>query len=210
MAILSSTTAMKTDDTPLRALSADRAERLVDAIDLPIGRWVLDGHHARLRFCNAPYSRWAGRPSAQLLGYTLEELYGPEAWAAAREAFSSAIAGQTVSYERRLTHHAASARWSRVQVFPDRDESGAVEAVYTIAFDKQRDSVEREELRTARQRLDRFTGHIPYPLTYIDREYRIRFLPAGRADERRRTGPAAHRRGARRVGPSTSPFSTAR
>lgn len=176
MAILSSITAMKTDDTPPRVLSADRAERLVDAIDLPIGRWVLDGHHARLRFCNAPYLRWAGRPSAQLLGYTLEDLYGPEAWAAAREAFACAFAGQTVSYERRLTHHAASARWSRVQVFPDRDKSGAVEAVYTIAFDIHRDVVEREELRAARQRLDRFTEHIPYPLTYVDRDYRIRFV----------------------------------
>lgn len=166
---------MNTDDTPPRVLSADRAERLVDAIDLPIGRWVLDGLHARLRFCNAPYTRWAGRPSEQLLGHTLAELYGPEAWAAAREAFACAFAGQTVSYERRLTHQAASARWSRVQVFPDRDKSGTVEAVYTIAFDIHSDVVEREELRAARQRLDRFTEHIPYPLTYVDREYRIRF-----------------------------------
>jgi diguanylate cyclase (GGDEF)-like protein/PAS domain S-box-containing protein len=36
--------------------------------------------------------------------------------------------------------------------------------------------VEREELRAARQRLDRFTEHIPYPLTYVDRGYRIRFV----------------------------------
>lgn len=176
MAMLPSPTAMNPDDTPLRALSANRAERLVDAIDLPIGRWVLDGQHARLRFCNAPYSRWAGRPSDQLLGCTLAELYGAEAWAAAREAFACAFAGQTVSYERRLTHQAASARWTRVQVFPDRDEAGAVEAVYTIAFDIHRDVVEREDLRAARQRLDRFTEHIPYPLTYVDREYRIRFV----------------------------------
>lgn len=176
LAILSGHTAMNPDDTLLRAISANRAERLVDAIDLPIGRWVADGQHARLRFCNAPYARWAGRPAEQLLGCTLAELYGPEAWAAACEAFASAFAGQTVSYERRLTHQAASARWARVQVFPDRGEAGEVEAVYTIAFDIHRDVVEREELRLARQRLDRFTEHIPYPLTYVDREYRIRFV----------------------------------
>lgn len=167
---------MNPDDIPPRVLSANPAERLVDAIDLPIGRWVRDGDQARLRFCNAPYLRWAGRPREQLLGCTLAELYGPEAWAAAREAFAAAFEGQTVSYERRLTHHAASARWSRVQVFPDRDEAGNVEAVYTIAFDIHRDVVEREELRAARQRLDRFTEHIPYPLTYVDRQYRICFV----------------------------------
>lgn len=176
MVILTSSAAMKTNETPMRALSANPAARLFDSIDLPIGRWARDGDEARLLICNAPYSRWAGRPSVQLVGCTMAELYGPEAWAAAREAFGAAFAGQTVSYERRLTHQAASARWSRVQVFPDRDKAGAVEAAYTIAFDIHRDVVEREELRTARQRLDRFTEHIPYPLTYVDLEYRIRFV----------------------------------
>lgn len=167
---------MKPDDTPMQALSANPAERLVDSIDLPIGRWVRDGDGARLVFCNTPYLRWAGRPREQLVGGTLDALYGAEAWAAAREAFGAAFAGQTVSYERRLMHQSASARWARVQVFPHRDEAGAVEAVYTIAFDIHGDVVEREELRAARRRLDRFTEHIPYPLTYVDRDYRMRFV----------------------------------
>jgi diguanylate cyclase (GGDEF)-like protein/PAS domain S-box-containing protein len=123
-----------------------------------------------------PYTRWAGRSSAELVGCTLSELFGPAAWAAAREAFAAAFDGRTVSYERRLTHQGASARWSRIQVFPDRDEQGHVEAVYTIAFDIHADVVEREELLAARQRLDRFTEHIPYPLTYVDREYRLSFV----------------------------------
>ena len=45
---------MKPDDAPARALSANPAERLVDSIDLPIGRWDRD---ARLLFCNLPYTR---------------------------------------------------------------------------------------------------------------------------------------------------------
>ncbi len=162
--------------TSSRLLSANPAERLVDAIDLPIGRWVRAGDHARLVFCNVPYTRWASRPNEQLLGGTLAELYGADAWASAKDAFAAAFAGQTTSYERRLTHHAASARWVRVQVFPDRDELGHVEAVYTIAFDIHGDVVELEALRAARQRLNRFTEHIPYPLTYVDRDYRLQFV----------------------------------
>ncbi|HET9976170.1 MAG TPA: diguanylate cyclase [Burkholderiaceae bacterium] len=170
---------MKPDDAPTRALSANPAERLVDAIELPIGRWGRcdpAGDGARLLFCNVPYTRWAGRSSAELVGGTLAELFGPAAWAAAREAFAAAFEGRTVSYERRLTHQGASARWSRIQVFPDRDEQGQVEAVYTIAFDIHQDVVERESLLAARQRLDRFTEHIPYPLTYVDRAYRLSFV----------------------------------
>jgi diguanylate cyclase (GGDEF)-like protein/PAS domain S-box-containing protein len=164
---------MKLDDTPPRALSADPAERLVDAIDLPIGRWDRD---ARLLFCNAPYVRWAGRPSAELVGRTLVDLYGASAWAAASNAFAAAFSGRAVYYERRLTHQGPSVRWVRVQVFPDRNEQGEVEAVYTIGWDIHQDVMERENLLEARKRLDRFTEHIPNPLTYVDREYRLRFV----------------------------------
>jgi PAS domain-containing protein len=102
---------MKLDDTPARALSADPAERLVDAIDLPIGRWGRSGNEATLLFCNGPYTRWAGRSSDELVGRTLSELFGAPAWAAAGEAFAAAFDGRTVIYERRLTHQGAAAHW---------------------------------------------------------------------------------------------------
>ena len=164
---------VKPNDTPASNLSANPAERLVDAIALPIGRWDRD---ARLLFCNAPYTRWAGRTSDELVGHTLAELYGEAAWAIAGPAFATAFTGRTVGYERRLTHQGASARWTRAQVFPDRDAAGEIEAVYTIAFDIHDDVVEREALVAARQRLDRFTEHIPYPLTYVDRDCVLRFV----------------------------------
>ncbi len=165
--------AVKLDDTPAASLSADPAERLVDAIALPIGRW---DREARLLFCNAPYTQWAGRPSDELVGRSLEELYGPDAWAIASSAFAAAFEGRTVRYERRLTHQGASARWTRAMVFPDRNAAGEVEAIYTIAIDIHDDVVEREALYEARKRLDRFTENIPYPLTYVDRDLVLRFV----------------------------------
>jgi len=164
---------VKLDDTPASSLRANPAERLVDAIALPIGRWDRD---ARLLFCNAPYAQWAGRPSGELVGRTLAELYGDAAWAIAGPAFAAAFEGRAMGYERRLTHQGASARWTRAQVFPDRNAAGEVEAVYTVAFDIHDDVVEREALLAARERLDRFTEHIPYPLTYVDRDCVVRFV----------------------------------
>lgn len=164
---------MKLDDAPAASFSTNPAERLVDAIALPIGRW---DRAARLLFCNAPYCEWAGRSSDELVGRTLEELYGAPAWAIARDSFAAAFEGRTVRYERRLTHQAASARWTRAMVFPDRNAEGEVEAIYTIAFDIHDDVVEREALHEARERLDRFTEHIPNPLTYVDRDCVLRFV----------------------------------
>ena len=148
-------------------------ERLVDVIDLPIGRWDASN---RLVFCNEPYVHWAERPRSELIGRTLHEIFGEEAWKRAEAAFREAFDGRTVNYERRLTHGHKDARWARVQVFPDMDAAGEVQAVFTIAFDIHEDVLARESLEAARERLDRFTENIPYPLTYVDRGFVLRFV----------------------------------
>lgn len=148
-------------------------ERLVDVVALPIGRWDRDG---RMTFCNPPYIAWAARPRAELIGRTLAELFGEAAWERARPAFEKAYAGETTFYERRLTHGEFSGRWARIQVFPDVDASGAVASVFTIATDIHEDVTAREALVAARVRLDRFTENIPYPLTYVDRGFVLRFV----------------------------------
>jgi diguanylate cyclase (GGDEF)-like protein/PAS domain S-box-containing protein len=163
---------MSANDFPL-AHRLSHIERLVDVIDLPIGRW--DTAH-RLVFCNEPYVGWAARPRDALLGRTLLELYGDEAWARAAPAFAAAFEGRTVHYDRRLTHGNHGAHWARVQVFPDVDPHGRVEAVFTIAFDIHEDVLAREALEAARERLDRFTENIPYPLTYVDHHCVLRFV----------------------------------
>jgi diguanylate cyclase (GGDEF)-like protein/PAS domain S-box-containing protein len=148
-------------------------ERLVDAIHLPIGRWDRD---ARLLFCNGPYLAWSGRKEGQLLGRTLEELYGEQAWAAAAAAFDAGFRGETVSYERLLTHLDGEPRWCRVQVFPEFDRGGEVVAIYTIAFDIHDFVTTRQALESARARMSQFAENIPYPITYVDRDCRIIFV----------------------------------
>ena len=154
-------------------LPGSTIERLFDAIDMPIGCW--DAQH-RLCPCNATYLRWAGQTHAQLLGRTLAELYGDDAWAAARDAFGEALAGREASYERLLTHRDGAPRWTRVKVFPEIRPDGSVASVYTIAVDIHDDVTQREVLQAAQRRLDRFTDNIPYPLTYVDRDFTIRFV----------------------------------
>ena len=160
------------DRAPAAQYSA-HLERLVEAIGLPIGRW---DRQLRLTFCNTPYTDWACRPREHLLGHTLAELYGDAAWTAARDAFARAFGGQTASYDRLLTHRDGPARWARIQAFPERDEGGRIEAIYTIAFDIHDDVTLREEVEQARRRLDRFAENIPYPLTYVDRDFVLRFV----------------------------------
>ena len=148
-------------------------ERLVTAIDLPIGRWDRD---ARLVFCNDHYEAWAGRPREELIGRSLAEIFGEAAWSVAGPAFAQALQGRTVTYQRRLAHGAGAGRWARIQACPDADAHGAVEAVITIATDIHDDIVAREALQATQLRLDRFTENIPYPLTYVDRHFVLQFV----------------------------------
>jgi len=147
--------------------------RLVDAIHVPIGRW---DREFRLVFCNEPYLDWAGRSELQLLGRTLEQLYGADAWQAARGSFAAAFAGETASYERLLTHLDGEPRWCRVEVFPEFEKDGGVAAVYTVAFDVHEFVTARQALEAARARLSQFAEKIPYPITYVDRDYRLIFI----------------------------------
>jgi diguanylate cyclase (GGDEF)-like protein/PAS domain S-box-containing protein len=156
------------------AIDDPHFERWGDAIGLAVARWDRTG---RLLACNSPYLAWARLPREQLVGRTLAELYGDAAWAVAAPAFGIAFAGHATSYRRRTTHRDDQPRWLRVQVFPRRDRDGArIDAVYTIAFDVHDDVEQREALYAARQRLDRFADNIPYPLTYVDRDYRLQFV----------------------------------
>ena len=149
------------------------AERLFDAIRLPIARW---DRGARLLYCNTHYVTWAARAREALLGRSLQALYGDDAWANAGPAFDLAFAGGTASYERLLHHGPTAGRWSRVQVFPDVDASGNVESVFTIGTDIHADVLAREAFTAAQLRLDHFTDNIPYPLTYVDRDFVLRFV----------------------------------
>lgn len=148
-------------------------ERLANVVALPIGRW---DREARLIFCNTPYLAWAGRGQEELLGHTLEALYGAPAWQAAKPAFERAFNGETASYERLLTHPPHRERWVRIQVFPETDGNGSVASVFTIATDIHQDVMQRDALIAARKRLDRFTDNIPMPLVYLDVDCRLRFV----------------------------------
>ena len=153
-------------------------QRLLEAVDLPIGRW---DRQARLTFCNPPYLRWAKRSAQDLLGYTLAELFGPDAWARARDAFAQAFNGQVADYERLLTH-LHPPRWGRVQVFPERTAQGEIVALYTIAFDIHNDVVLAEALRRSNWMLEQHMRNAPWGVVETDGDLRVtRWSPAAEA-----------------------------
>ncbi|MGE0071663.1 MAG: diguanylate cyclase [Thiomonas sp.] len=131
---------------------------LLEAVDLPIGRW---DRQARLTFFNPPYVAWARSTPQQLLGRSLSELYGEEAWAAAQPAFERAFAGQQADYLR-LLRHLDPPRWARIQVFPERGSGGRIDAVYTIAHDVHDDITTALALKRSNWLLEQALDNLPW------------------------------------------------
>ena len=155
---------------PLDDLTDSAAvRRLLEAVDLPIGRWDAQ---SRLTFCNPPYLRWARLPAQALLGKTLVELYGVEAWGRAQSAFARAFGGLHAEYERLLTH-LQPPRWGRVQVFPEFTALGEVTAVYTVAFDIHNDVVLAESLRRSNWLLEQHMLNAPWGVVETDGDLRV-------------------------------------
>lgn len=147
-------------------------ERLVESIDLPIGRWDPLSH---LTFCNARYAGRVGRRRDQLLGRTLSELFGTDAWEQAQGPFAQAFSGKTVSFERLVAPPGAGVRREHVRVFPDVRRGERIQAVYTIELDPAVDLNAANAAPGAQRRLARLAENIPHPLTYVDRDFVIRF-----------------------------------
>ena len=138
--------------------------QLVESIALPMGRWARDG---RLTFCNRPYEAWTGRAREQLLGKTLPEIFGAAAWAIARQPFSRAFSGESVTYERQVILERGELRWHRVMVFPDNPGSAEPESIFTIAFDIEDDIRLRQQLASNEARLRSVLESIDIPIARI-------------------------------------------
>ncbi len=153
-------------------LGEARVQRVLNSIDMPIGCWDAD---AQLIYCNQPYLQWARRGREALLGRTLSQLYGADAWQAARSAFALAFKGEKADYTRMIRHHEQE-HWMRITVFPDFDADGSVSCVYTIAFDIDAEVRAIEALENSRKKLDALAANIPHPMTYFDRDFVYRFV----------------------------------
>ncbi|MEP7140434.1 MAG: diguanylate cyclase [Caldimonas sp.] len=92
----------------------------------------LDGDH-RFRFANRAYGDWLQIDAASLLGKSLAEVFGDEAYDALRPHFERAFAGNPVVYEREM-RTPAGPRWVEATLVPHADRDG-VKSVYALVND---------------------------------------------------------------------------
>jgi PAS domain S-box-containing protein len=85
--------------------------------------------------CNEAYTTWFGLSREDVLGKTIEEVVGGEAWAAMASYVEAALQGQTVDYETEVQYRHGVARWIHAVYTPHRDASGKIAGFIVMVTD---------------------------------------------------------------------------
>lgn len=135
--------------TTIYAASFGSAENFFAALSDTLGARVsfLDASE-RVVYANVAFAKWHGYTRAEIIGRSLKEIYGSEAYEAFAPKMHSALAGEIVRYEREHRHHNGSAYWISVDLQPYRGADGRVEGVFTS-------SLEVDELKRTRDELEK-------------------------------------------------------
>ncbi len=150
-----------------------RLRLVTDSVGLPI---LYFDRQQKLRFANKPFGDWIGVPSDDLLGHALRDFLSADALAEMQGYIDRALAGATVSYERRERKFDGELRWVRITLFPDRELGGRVGGVFAVLNDIEDDVRVRDALKSQQSQLKLFADNIPGPIAYLDRGLRYTFV----------------------------------
>src|SRR4051812_17839480 len=106
----------------------------LDVLVLPA--CVLD-RDLRYRYVNAAYEAHAGRPAAQMLGRTPDDVFDRIPQDERRDHMRRALAGETTIFNRRALEGPERGRWVRAHYFPLREESEDISGVLVVLVDVQ-------------------------------------------------------------------------
>jgi diguanylate cyclase (GGDEF)-like protein/PAS domain S-box-containing protein len=128
----------------------------------------------RYRFCNAFYVDEFHKPLDKLVGSSMVELFGAEAYASIAPYVAQALAGQKVTFERHAFERGQGC-YSLYYYVPDVDQAGLVRGFYAMVLDIT-PRKKAELLLSSKEKLLRgLTDHLPALVSYIDRDEYFQF-----------------------------------
>lgn len=132
-----------------RAL-ADALPALVSAVD----------RRGIYRFVNQAYTEWFGQPADAIVGRSMADVLGPEAFAVVRPHLNAALAGETVRYEATLAYRFGGPRRVLGTYAPERASDGTVIGAFVLVQDV---SAHRDAERALRERGREFETFFALP-----------------------------------------------
>ncbi|KPF78907.1 hypothetical protein IP78_10125 [Brevundimonas sp. AAP58] len=114
------------------ARKRDELQRLTDSLTVLVSFVDRD---FRYQLNNRGYADWFGPDAASLIGRSVVEVLGDEAFAKARPHMERALAGETVTFEDFLPYAGARGRHVRADYIPRHDDTGVIDGFYAVVSD---------------------------------------------------------------------------
>ena len=144
-------------------------EILVHALDRSLGANVsLVDRDLRFHYANAGFAKSFGTTPEALLGKTLRDFYNPTHFAAFESYVNRALAGETVTYERRTQVVESDGIWYTVSLTPWRDRLGEVIGIISCSMKVHELKLSSEALRVANERLSSHMDNSPLTVLELD------------------------------------------
>lgn len=110
----------------------------------------------RYRFANRTYEAWMGTKSEEMIGKTILEFIGEQAYARFKGPVHRALSGEPVQYEADLPVKKGPPIHTQSSYLPDRDAQGRVRGFVVLAFDITERKRAEETIRNAVRLRDEF------------------------------------------------------
>ena len=125
------------------------------------------------RFVNRPLAQWIGRPRKEILGKTVRELVGDEAFAQREPMLRAALAGERTFYASEFDHPARGHVAIQSDYVPWADSSGQVRGIIILFEDITEQRTTEKALKESEERFRRIANSAP-AMMWVTRLDRVR------------------------------------
>ncbi|MEO7742198.1 MAG: PAS domain S-box protein, partial [Usitatibacter sp.] len=139
----------------LMALAREQQIRML-ADNVPVLIAYFAASDLRCLFANKAYARMWGWDEHTILGKTVEEVIGPGSYAAIAPYVERTRRGEAVTYERAMIDASGAGCTLEVNLLPQRDGEGRIEAAVVLIHDITRHRRAEQSMRDSEERLRKF------------------------------------------------------
>ena len=122
------------------------------------------GSDLRYRFVNRIYEDWIGLNRSEIIGRTIGEVVGQSAEDAVRSMMARALAGETVTFDRRITYKIAGPLEVRATYVPHHNAAGEIDGVISLVADISEVKKKENELQRRSEFEQQLIGIVSHDL----------------------------------------------
>ena len=130
----------------------------------------------RCHYVNRAFLQFFGLTQEQVSAMRLRDVVGHGIYQSAQAMLTRAMEGESTAFDRLVPGANGMRRWMTIRVVPDASPSGEVHGAFVLMNDIHGLKQAQEALRDSEAALRLIMDNVPARVSYIDRDYRYRFL----------------------------------